>query len=252
VALHLECFIPAYNEAEDLAGSVSEVVAFCRAQVRAPWQVTVLDNGSTDATAAIADELARATAEVRAIHYPEKGRGQALRRAFLASEAKWIGYMDADLSTHLRALPEALRRLEEGADLVVGSRLMRGSHTTRRLRREVLSRVYNALVRGAFGTGLRDHQCGFKFFDRARSRALVAATRDDKWFFDTELLVLADRAGLRIDEIPVDWIEDLGSTVRIVRTVVDDLRGMRRLYVRVGPAGRRVPAGAAPLDGRHG
>ena len=129
---------------------------------------------------------------------------------------------------------------------------MRGSHITRRLRREVLSRVYNALVRGAFGTGLRDHQCGFKFLNRARSRDLVAATRDDKWFFDTELLVLADRAGLRIDEIPVDWIEDLGSTVRIVRTVVDDLRGMRRLYVRVGPARRPVPAGAAPLDGRHG
>ena len=163
MALRLECFIPAYNEAQDLEANVLKVVAFCHEQVPSPWRVTILDNGSTDGTAAIADRLAGASAEVGAIHYPEKGRGRALRRAFLASEATWIGYMDADLSTHLRALPDALRRLEAGADLVVGSRLLRGSHTKRRLRREVPSRVYNALVRGTFGTRVRDHQCGFKF-----------------------------------------------------------------------------------------
>jgi glycosyltransferase involved in cell wall biosynthesis len=238
VALHLECFVPVYNEEQDLEANVRRVVAFCREQVRAPWRVTVLDNGSTDRTAAVAAGLARGSAEVRFVHYPEKGRGRALRRAFLSSDATWIGYMDVDLSTHLRALPEALRRLEAGAVVVIGSRLLTGSHTRRSLRREVLSRAYNALVRTTFGSTVRDHQCGFKFLDNARCRELVARTEDDKWFFDTELLILAERAGVRIDEIPVDWIEDLGSTVHVVRTIVDDLRGMRRLYARAGPVTR--------------
>jgi glycosyltransferase involved in cell wall biosynthesis len=236
VALRLECFIPVYNEALEVEASVRRVLAFCREQVPGPWRVTVVDNGSTDETASIADRLASTDSEVGAIHLREKGRGRALRQAFLGSEATWIGYMDVDLSTHLRALPEALRRLEAGADLVIGSRLLAGSHTRRRLRREVLSRGYNTLVRTLFGSTVRDHQCGFKFLGRARMRDVVAATEDTQWFFDTELLILAERAGLRIDEIPVEWIEDLGSTVRIVRTIADDLRGMRRLRARVGLA----------------
>lgn len=234
MALRLECIVPAYNEEQDLEANVLKVVAFCREQVAASWRVTVIDNGSTDTTAAIADRLATSIAEVRAVHHPQKGRGRALRRAFLASEARWVGYMDADLSTHLRALAETVRRLEAGADIVIGSRLLPGSHIRRRLGREVLSRVYNALVRTAFGSHLRDHQCGFKFLSHARCRDLVAHTEDDEWFFDTELLILALRAGLRIDEIAVDWIEDLGSTVRIVRTIAGDLRGMRRLHARLG------------------
>lgn len=233
MTLGLECFIPALNEQQDLSANVERVVAFCRAEVRVPWRVTVLDNGSTDQTFAIADGLARAIPEVRAVHYPEKGRGGALRRAFLSSEAAWIGYMDVDLSTHLRALPDALRRLEAGAHAVIGSRLLPGSHTQRSLRREVLSRAYNALVRASFDSPLRDHQCGFKFFDNLRCRELVASTEDNKWFFDTELLVLGVRARWRIEEIPVEWIEDLGSTVHIVRTIMDDLRGMRRLHTRL-------------------
>jgi glycosyltransferase involved in cell wall biosynthesis len=236
VALRLECFIPVYNEALEVEASVLRVLAFCREQVPGPWRVTVLNNGSTDDTASIADRLAGAHPEVGAIHLGEKGRGRALRHAFLGSDATWIGYMDVDLSTHLRALPEALRRLDAGADLVIGSRLLRGSHTKRRLRREVLSRGYNTLVRTLFGSTVRDHQCGFKFLGRARMRDVVAATEDTQWFFDTELLILAERAGLRIDEIPVDWIEDLGSTVHVVRTVVDDLEGMRRLRARLRAA----------------
>lgn len=233
MALRLECFIPAYNEAQDLESNVLRLLAFCKEHVAPDWVVTVLDNGSTDATAGISDRLASAHAEVRAVHYPEKGRGHALRRGFLASQATWIGYMDADLSTHLKALPEALRRLGDGAALVVGSRLLPGSHTRRQLRREVISRVYNALVRLAFRSGITDHQCGFKFLDRAQCAPLVARTEDDKWFFDTELLILAQQAGLGIDEIAVDWIEDLGSTVHVVRTVIDDLVGMGRLRRRL-------------------
>lgn len=236
--LRLECFIPAYNEGADLEANVLRLVSFCRDALKDGFRVTVVDNGSTDRTSEIADRLVDAHREVAAVRFLEKGRGRALRRAFLASEAAWVGYMDADLSTHLRALPEALRRLEKGADLVIGSRLMPASHTTRRLQREVLSRTYNALVRRVFGTPISDHQCGFKFLTRAACRVLVPRTEDDLWFFDTELLVLAHRSGRRVEEIPVDWIEDLGSTVRIVRTIVDDLRGMWRLD-------RRLRAGQA-------
>lgn len=216
-------------------------MAACREELGASFRVTIVDNGSTDRTGSLADTLALSVPEVVALHFPEKGRGRALRRAFLRSEASWLGYMDADLSTHLAALPTVLARLEQGADLVIGSRLIRGARTRRRPHREALSRVYNALVRTLFHSRVSDHQCGFKFLTRGACQELVPRTQDDLWFFDTELLVLAQRAGKRVDEIPVEWIEDLGSTVRIARTIVDDLRGMRRLRRRLAPSGARLP-----------
>jgi glycosyltransferase involved in cell wall biosynthesis len=236
--LQLECFIPAYNEAVDLERNVLTLVAFCEGAWRGQFRVTIVENGSTDRTGEVAVRLAGSRAEIGVVRVAEKGRGHALRQAFLASQARWLGYMDADLSTHLRALPEALQRLAAGADLVIGSRLIRGAHVRRRLYREALSRTYNGLIRTVFGSRIRDHQCGFKFLTRAVCSELVPCTYDRRWFFDTELLVLAERAGYRIDEIPVDWIEDLGSTVHVVRTVLDDLSGMWRLWRRVGRRGR--------------
>lgn len=242
--LRFECFIPAYNEAADLEEHVHRLVLFCRENLTGTFRVTVVDNGSTDRTPAVVAALAASHPEVGSIRYPEKGRGRALRRAFLESDADWLGYMDADLSTHLTALPEALRHLEAGAEIVIGSRLRPGAHIRRRLHREVLSRVYNGLVQAVFVTGISDHQCGFKFLTREVCRAVVPQTEDDLWFFDTELLVLASHLGRRVEEIPVDWIEDLGSTVRIVRTVVSDLRGMLRLRRRLAAGLPRVAPGA--------
>jgi glycosyltransferase involved in cell wall biosynthesis len=216
-------------------------VAACREALGAHFRVTIVDNGSTDRTGAVADTLALTQPELVALHLAEKGRGRALRRAFLRSEAAWLGYMDADLSTNLAALPTALARLEQGADLVIGSRLIRGARTRRRPHREALSRVYNVLVRALFHSQVSDHQCGFKFLTHGACRELVPRTEDDLWFFDTELLVLAQVAGKRVDEIPVDWIEDLGSTVHIARTILDDLRGMRRLRRRLAAQGARLP-----------
>lgn len=239
--LRLECFIPAYNEAADLETNVVRLVTFCRGALGEGFRVTIVDNGSTDGTAAAADVLALSHREVAALHFAEKGRGRALRRSFLRSEAQWLGYMDADLSTHLAALPPALARLVDGAELVIGSRLLPGARIRRRLHREVLSRTYNALVRAAFGSRLSDHQCGFKFLTREACLDLVPRTEDDLWFFDTELLVLAQRARRRVDEIPVDWIEDLGSSVRIARTIVDDLRGILRLRRRLAAARGSLP-----------
>jgi glycosyltransferase involved in cell wall biosynthesis len=231
--LELECVIPAYNEAADLAPNVERLLTFCAAELGGAFRITIAENGSTDDTAAIALDLARSRPCLGVLQVREKGRGEALRRAFLASEARWIGYMDADLSTHLEALPLALARLEAGADMVIGSRLTPGARTRRRLHREVLSRSYNALVRTLFRSPLRDHQCGFKFLSRQTCRDLVPMTRDRRWFFDTELLVLAGLGGRRIEEIPVNWIEDLGSTVQIARTVRDDLVGMWDLWRRM-------------------
>lgn len=247
MALALEIFIPAYNEAQDLEVNLERLLAYCRSELSAPYRLTVVDNGSTDATPALAERLARQHEEVGALHFPEMGRGRALRRAFLGSPADRLGYMDADLSTHLRALPEALERLARGADLVVGSRLVRGSRIRRQWRREILSRAYNRLVRGVFETSVRDHQCGFKFLSREACQAIVPSTLDPLWFFDTELLVLAQRAGLAIEELPVEWIEDLGSTVHVLRTVRDDLVAMWRLRQRL----RALEAGLPPgLKGR--
>jgi glycosyltransferase involved in cell wall biosynthesis len=219
---------------------VRRLVQFCRDGLGRSFRVGIVENGSSDETPEIADRLAREDPDVRVVHVSEKGRGRALRRAFLDSDASVVGYMDADLSTHLAALPEALKRLDAGAAVVTGSRLLRGSHTTRRLRREVLSRAYNAIVRAAFASRLRDHQCGFKFLGQAALRRLVPLTRDDLWFFDTELLVLAQRAGLRVDEIPVEWIEDLGSTVHVLRTIADDFAGMWRLRQRLASELREI------------
>jgi len=222
---------------------VSRLLAFCSGQLDGGFRVTVVENGSQDATPEIADRLARLHPdEVAVLHVPEKGRGRALRQAFLASDAARLGYMDADLSTHLAALPEALRRLDAGAQVVIGSRLLPGSHIRRRLRREVLSRGYNLLVRAVFATRLRDHQCGFKFLTREACRRVVPLTRDERWFFDTELLVLAGRLGLAVEEIAVDWIEDLGSTVQVLLTIRDDLIGMYRLRRRLA-RGLGPPAG---------
>lgn len=230
---------------------MSRLLEFCRAELGSGFGVAIVENGSSDATPAIADRLAaESPGVVSAIHVPEKGRGRALRQAFLGSGAALLGYMDADLSTHLAALPEAVRRLRGGAQLVVGSRLLPGSHTRRQLRRELLSRAYNRLVRGLFDSRVRDHQCGFKFLTRDACQRLVPLTRDELWFFDTELLVLAERFGFRIDEIPVDWIEDLGSTVRVLRTIRDDLVGMHRLRRRLRAELRPVSAPGGGAAGR--
>lgn len=229
----VDIFIPAHNEEEGLAKNLETLLKFARPHVDSPFRIVVVENGSADRTLDVARAAASSAEEISVLTYPIPGRGRALRSAFLASTADICGYMDADLSTHLKALVEALHRLRDGADVVIGSRLSRGARTKRRWGREILSRSYNTIVRATLHSKVRDHQCGFKFLRLAVLRDLIRETQDDSWFFDTELLVLAQRAGLRIDEIPVDWIEDLGSTVRIMRTIRDDLAGIASLRRRL-------------------
>jgi glycosyltransferase involved in cell wall biosynthesis len=207
---------------------VRRLVAYLRESFPFRTRVTIADNGSTDATWAIAGRLARELPEVRAVHMDLPGRGRALRAIWSQSEAEVLAYTDVDLSTDLNALLPLVAPLLSGhSDLAIGTRLARGSRVIRGPKRELISRGYNLLLRTLMGARFPDAQCGFKAIRREAARALLPLTRDTGWFFDTELLVLAERAGLRIHEIPVDWIDDLGSRVDIIATLRSLLRPAR-------------------------
>jgi glycosyltransferase involved in cell wall biosynthesis len=237
--------IPVYNEERSLEACVRALHAHLTSSVRFPSRITIVDNASEDSTRLIGARLARDLENVRCIHVAEKGRGRALRTVWLASDAGIVAYMDVDLSTDLAALPPLLEPIASGqADIAIGSRLARGAHVTRSLQRECISRCYNLLLRATLQTRFRDAQCGFKAMRIDVARTLLPMVRDEGWFFDTELLVLAQRAGLRIREVPVRWIEDRDSRVDIPSTVMTDLRGVLRMR-RESPSGFRAPRRAA-------
>ena len=225
----LEVVIPVHDEAEQLVASVTRVVDHLRT-LPFSFAVTVADNASTDATPRLAAELAAAYPEVGSVRLAEKGRGRALRHVWAGSDAAVLVYMDVDLSTDLNALLPLVAPLISGhSDLAIGSRLGRGSRVERGPRRELVSRGYNMILRRTLGARFSDAQCGFKAIRRDAARLLLPLVEDEGWFFDTELLVLAERSGLRIHEVPVDWRDDPGSTVDVWRTARDDLRGIVRL-----------------------
>ena len=228
--LQVDIVVPVRNEERDLAPSVRRLVSYLREGFPFTARVTIADNGSTDGTWAIADRLARDFDEVRAVRMEQPGRGRALRAVWSQSDAEVLAYMDVDLSTDLNALLPLVAPLLSGhSDVAIGTRLARGSRVIRGPKRELISRCYNLLLHACMGARFSDAQCGFKAIRRDQARALLPLTRDTGWFFDTELLVLAERAGLRIHEIPVDWIDDLDSRVDVVATALADLRGMVRL-----------------------
>lgn len=239
---HVDIVVPVRNEERDLALSVRRLVAYLRESFPFRAQITIADNGSTDATWVIADRLARELPEVRAVHMELPGRGRALRAIWSQSEAEVLAYMDVDLSTDLNALLPLVAPLLSGhSDLAIGTRLARGSRVIRGPKRELISRGYNLLLRTLMGARFSDAQCGFKAIRRDQARALLPLTRDTGWFFDTELLVLAERAGLRIHEVPVDWTDDLDSRVDIIATALADLRGMARLGAGFARGSIQVP-----------
>jgi glycosyltransferase involved in cell wall biosynthesis len=239
----IEIVVPVYNEERTLALSVRRLHRFLRAEFPFRWQITIADNASTDITPDIAAELARTLPHVSWLRLERKGRGRALRAAWSASEAQVVCYMDVDLSTDLRALLPLVAPLLSGhSDIAIGSRLAHGARVVRGPKRELISRAYNRLLRVALRARFSDAQCGFKAVRRDLAADLLPAVRDESWFFDTELLVLAQRRGLRIHEVPVDWVDDPDSRVKIVRTAVDDLRGVARLLA-TSPVARFMGVG---------
>ncbi len=238
----LDVVIPVFNEEKDLGPCVRRLHEHLTRTFPYPFRITVADNASTDRTPEVAAGLAAALDGVRSTRLEEKGRGRALRTVWSGSEAPVLAYMDVDLSTDLNAVLPLVAPLISGhSDLAIGTRLARSSRVVRGAKREFVSRAYNLILRSSLAARFSDAQCGFKAIRREVAERLLPLVEDTGWFFDTELLVLAERAGLRIHEVPVDWVDDPDSTVHIVRTATEDLKGVWRV-------GRALAVGALPLD----
>ena len=237
----VDVVVTVYNEQDDLERSIRRLHAYLATLFPLSARITIADNASTDATAGIADRLSDELADVHVIHLAEKGRGRALRAAWSGSDAQVLAYMDVDLSTDLDGLLPLVAPLLSGhSDISIGSRLARGSNVVRGPKRELISRAYNVVLHATLGARFSDAQCGFKAIRADRARELLPLVEDQEWFFDTELLIVAERSGLRIHEVPVDWVDDPDSRVDITATAIADLRGIARL-------GRGLWTGSQPL-----
>jgi putative flippase GtrA len=237
----VEIVVPVFNEEHDLEPSIRRLHSFVHNRFPFTALITIADNASTDATWVQATALADELDGVRAVHLDAKGRGRALQYVWASSDAQVVAYMDVDLSTDLAALLPLVAPLLSGhSDVAIGSRLSRSSRVVRGPKRELISRSYNLLLRTTLRARFSDAQCGFKAMRTECAKALLPHVQDKAWFFDTELLVLAERAGLRIAEVAVDWVDDPDSSVDIVATAAADLRGVARL-------GRALLRGDVPL-----
>lgn len=244
-APQVEVVVPVYNEQAALEPCIRRLHRFLTEQLPFSWRIVVADNASTDETPAIAARLAAELRDVGHLRLEQKGRGRALRAAWSASDARVVAYMDVDLSTDLRALLPLVAPLLSGhSDVAIGTRLAHGARVVRGPKRELISRSYNAILHTVLRARFSDAQCGFKAVRADALPALLRDVKDDGWFFDTELLVLAQRRGLRIHEVPVDWIDDPDSSVDVVATALTDLRGVARLLV-ASPVVRFMSVGVA-------
>ncbi len=239
----VDVVIPVLNEAHVLEQSIARLYAFLEESFPYDWRIVIADNGSTDRTLEIAEQLSMERPRVFHLHLRQPGRGRALRFAWSNSDADAMCYMDVDQSTDLRELPRLIDPLYRGGyDIAAGSRLLPASRVSRSLKREIVSRLYNAFLRLALGVGFSDAQCGFKAITRQAAAELLPLAQNDSWFFDTELLTLAERHGRSIADLPVVWSEDDDSRVKILETAWEDIQGVMRL--------RRGAAGAQAVKAR--
>lgn len=228
----VDVVLPIYNEEKELEKSTLKLYQFLKKNYGSNnFRITIADNASTDKSLIIAKKLSKNHKEVSCIYLPEKGRGRAIKRAWGESIASVLAYMDIDLSTDLKSFPKIVNAItSQGYDIAIGSRLLPQSKIFKRpLSREILSRVYNILIKIFFQTKFSDAQCGFKAINKKIKR-ILAYTIDNEWFFDSELLIFAEKSKLKIYEEPVVWIDNPGSTVRVMGTVKGDLFGLLRLF----------------------
>ncbi|MGC8787469.1 MAG: dolichyl-phosphate beta-glucosyltransferase [Anaerolineae bacterium] len=229
--VRVDVVIPVYNEEKDLERSIHTLRQFLHEHVDYDWRIVIADNASKDRTLEIAQELSqRYPGEVTYIHLDQKGRGRALRKAWTESDADILSYMDVDLSTDLSAFPPLINSLIDSEyDVAIGSRLKKGAQVQRGLKREIISRIYNLMIKVMFFNKFSDAQCGFKAVTRRAVREIVPLIKDQAWFFDSELLLLAERLGYKIYEVPVKWRDDPDSRVNIVNTAWEDIKGLFRV-----------------------
>jgi glycosyltransferase involved in cell wall biosynthesis len=229
-AVSVDIVIPVYNEERALPISIPSLCQYLESHVPYHWTVTIADNASKDGTLEVANELSERFEKVKVIHLEQKGRGRALKAAWLASDADIVSYMDVDLSTNLNSFMPLIAPLATGhSEVAIGSRLGRGAVVTRQWKREVISRTYNLMIKLTFRNRFSDAQCGFKALTQQAAQTLLPLVENNEWFFDTELLLLAEERGLRIHEVPVDWVEDLDTRVKIVATATEDIKGLWRV-----------------------
>ncbi|MFI1915430.1 glycosyltransferase [Nocardia sp. NPDC020380] len=238
----VDVVIPVYNEEADLGPCVRRLHAFLALSFPFAARITIADNASTDTTMEVANQLVDQLDGVRVVHLDRKGRGRALREVWQHSDAQIVAYMDVDLSTDLNALLPLVAPLVSGhSDLAIGTRLAASSRVVRGPKREFISRSYNLILRTSLQAKFSDAQCGFKAMRTDVAKVVLPLVEDGEWFFDTELLVIAERIGLRIHEVPVDWIDDPDSSVDIVDTARKDLLGVWRV-------GRAMTTGKLPIN----
>ena len=246
----VDIVLPVHNEERVLAGTVMRLHQHLTEHFPYSWQITIAENGSTDGTRLIGQRLAAELREVKFVSMKSAGRGGALRRVWSESASEVVAYMDVDLSTDLSALTKLVAPLtSDDADIAIGSRLSPDSRVLRSAKREVLSRGYMAVLRAAFRPSFHDAQCGFKALRADAAATLLPLVEDDGWFFDTELLLLASSMDLRLHEVPVEWVEDADSRVRIARTVWHDLEGVARMHRRL--RSRRALTPIRPTTNGH-
>ncbi len=227
----VEVVIPIYNEETELAQSVQTLWKFLDKNLSIPWQITIVDNASTDQSLSIAQKLKKELNNINVLHLTQKGRGRAVKTAWVDSSATILAYMDVDLSTELTAFPPLLVVLQEDeADIAIASRLLPSSRVVNRsFAREIISRLYNLLLKTILQVRYSDAQCGCKAITKSTFTKLASHIENNEWFFDTELLTIAEKSGFRIYEHPVVWRDNPGSTVRVLPTMMEDLQGVLRL-----------------------
>jgi glycosyltransferase involved in cell wall biosynthesis len=225
----VDIILPVYNEAHVMEDKVRTLRRYLKRNFPYQWKITIVDNASVDQTLQKAKKLSQQYEGVHYLHLKQKGRGRALRAAWSASTAEIVCYMDIDLSTHLGAFPALIELLVNGNDIAIGSRLKKEAKVKRCLRREILSRGYNILLKTIFSTHFSDAQCGFKALTKRIVGEVIPQVENQEWFFDTELLVLAEKQGYNVAEVPVQWTEDPDSRVHILKTIAEDRRGVLRL-----------------------
>ena len=228
----VEITVPVFNEEKELEDNIHKLLNFCNKNLgNYDWHITIADNASSDNTPVIASTL---TKNPRIIYFrlEQKGRGRAVKRVWSQSKCDYCIYMDLDLSTDLIHLPNILKKLENGYDVAVGSRLAKGARVEgRTFLRELTSRILNVFfIRFFFQTHFTDAQCGFKGVTRRIVEELIPKVKDNEWFFDGELLIIAEKSGYKIYEEPVHWVDNPGSTVRLISTIWGDLMSIKRLF----------------------
>lgn len=229
----LTIVVPVFNEEMDLPKNLPKLASFLAKRMDYDWEIVVVDNASTDRTPQIGRRLAKDNKRVKYLRLEKKGRGLALKTAWAKSTSDYLAYMDIDLSSDLEYFPKLINTLEGGADIAIGSRLAAGAKVYgRTLMREIMSRGYSFLFRILFWTSFRDAQCGFKAVKKERARQVLKLVQDNGWFFDSELLIIAEKAGMEIVEVPIVWRDDPASTVKVAKTAWGDIKGLLRLWIQ--------------------